>query len=219
MKRFLALATLTWVSMSHVPSQGATIFESSTLGTTGVEWDDLLSQSVPGSNINPSTFNGVRFELTHHTFVTAVGGHFVASSSEPFFGAIVSLDDEHDLPDSVDLSTSDVLGHTEVAIPRMSDEVLGELRIGLSPGWYALVFGSGLFNTSAIGGVLRNGEDIGTPTYIANLAGTGWRSLEGTSLPFNNARYVIRGFVVPEPSTLTFLLIGLFATAGHGGRS
>lgn len=182
-------------------SNAEVLFESGTLGPTGVSFADL-GGTVPGTNVNPFVFTGVRFELTQPIVTSQVGGHFVERFSGTFFGAIVALDDAIDSPDSGNLSTPDVLGATTLTFPDPSAEVSGDLALSLDPGWYALVFGSGLFGTNGQGGAVRNGMDIGSPTYIAFQpnSGFGWVSIS----TFPNHRFVIEGVVVPEP-TIAFL--------------
>ena len=63
-------------------------------------------------------------------------------ASPEFFGALVALSGPNDFPDSGDLSTSDVLGVSVLAVPRPSDEVSAALDVALTPGWYALVVAS-----------------------------------------------------------------------------
>jgi hypothetical protein len=185
-------------------ANAATIFESGTLGPTG-----LAQGSVAASNITPNVFAGVRFQITQTVLTTQVGGHFVDRNNGTFFGAIVVLDNGNDFPDSGDLSTSDILGSTELIFPVPSDEVFGDLNLSLDPGWYALVFGSGLFGTLGDGAAPLNNPDIGSPEYIAFQPGSGWVNL--TNPIFRNFRFVLEGTVVPEPSTFAlFMLIPLF---------
>jgi len=200
MKRCLfALAAL--AIAPHIVA-GATLFESGTVGTTDISWQDVSGQVVLGENVNSHAFNGVRFELTQPVVSTQVGGHFVGSNSNTtFFAAIIELDNASDSPDSVDLSTPDVLGTTLLTAPQLSDEISGNLSLALDPGWYALVFGSGLFGANGAGAALLNNSDIGTPDYIGFLTGFGW----GERLP--GKRFFVNGNVVPEPISIVLASI------------
>jgi hypothetical protein len=186
----LTLALASMVTATNAPA--ATIFESGTLGPTGVPFSDL-GGTVPGTNVNPFVFPGVRFELAQPVITSQIGGHFAEENAGTFFGAIVKLDDANDFPNSNDLSTPDVLGATTLAFPNPSAEVFGDLNRALDPGWYALVFGSGLFGASGTGGAVRNGVDIGDPSYIGYDPNVGWFNLDTLPLPFDNHRFVIRG--------------------------
>lgn len=186
-------------------SRAALIYESGTLGETGIPWSDLENGTVPGTNVNNYVFTGVLFELTQPVITTQVGGHFVGSNNGTFFGAIVALDDADDFPNSDDLSTSDVLGATTLIFPDPSKEVFGDLELQLETGWYALVFGSRLFGTFGGGGAVRNGSDIRNPTYIVSIPdGTGWHDIS-FSLP--NHRFVLKGQIVPAPSNTAMVFI------------
>lgn len=184
-------------------SNADTIFESGTLGTSGIPRSEITG----GSNVSPVVFVGVRFHLDQPVLTTQVGGHFVRNTGadQSFFGAIVALDDENDFPDSGNLSTPDVVGATLLAFPEPSDEVFGDLAISLGPGWYALVFGSGLFEATGNGVALSNGVDIGNPVYIAFQPGFGWSNLLNPI--FRNFRFVVQGRVVPEPASASLAVM------------
>jgi len=195
------------IILAAVPVTAATIYESGTLGPTGIPRSDIADEIVAGTNISPDVFTGVRIFFDQPVITTQIGGHFVKNTGadESFFGAIIALDNESDFPDSGDLSTPDVLGSTSLVFPEPSDEVFGDLDLTLAPGWYALVFGSGLFDATGRGVAVRNGVDIGDPSYIAYVSSR-WRNLEGTSIPFENHRFVVSGTIVPEPSSAAFVL-------------
>jgi hypothetical protein len=190
-------------------ANAATIFESGTLGPTGVSWEDVFNQVVLAENVKSNAFNGVRFELTQPVRTTEVGGHFVAppDTDTTFFAAIIALDSEFDFPDSEDLSTPDVLGATVLSILDTSAELSNNLDLVLNPGWYALVFGSGLFGANGNGGALLNNFDIGSPSYIGFLSGFGWGSR------LSGKRYFVNGEIIPEPTSvglMSFLCLLLF---------
>jgi hypothetical protein len=195
---WMLLAALLALSSTR-RADAATIFESGALGPTGI-----ARGSVSAANVSATVFNGVRFQLTSPVLTTQVGGHFVGSpgTTDTFFGAIVQLDDPNDFPDSGDLSTPDVLGATVIAFPEPSAEVWGNLALSLDPGWYALIFGSGLFGATGDGAMPLNNPDIGTPTYIGYQSGAvlGWGNLINPI--FRNYRFVVQGHLVPEPPAL-----------------
>ena len=206
MKRFTVACFVVGILAMSDASRAAILFGSGTLGPTGVSFDDL-GGVVPGTNIQNVIFAGVRFELTQPVITTEIGGHFVAPVVGTFFGAIIALNDANDFPDSEDLSSTDVLGNTLLTFPVLSDEVYGDLNLSLDPGWYALVFGSGLFGATTNGGAVRNGLDIGDPSYIAFGPNLKWFNLDIFQNPFDNHRFVINGNFVPDPSTLSLLLL------------
>lgn len=177
----------------------ATLFESGTLGPVGISWNNISG----GSNVSPVVYVGVRFYIEQPTVTSQIGGHFVKNvgAEASAFGAIVALKGPDDFPDSGNLSTPDVVGSTLINLPELSNEVHGSLSKSLSPGWYALVFGSGLFGASGSGGALNNGVDIGEPAYIAFQLGSGfgWSNLEGF---LSNFRFVVQGDTVPEPKAM-----------------
>jgi hypothetical protein len=197
-----------FIGTATANASAATIFESGTLGPTGIPRSEIAG----GSNVSPVVFVGVRFHLDQPVNTTQIGGHFVKNigANESLFGAIVALANENDFPDSGNLSTPDVMGSTLLAFPEPSDEVFGDLVKPLDPGWYALVFGSGLFGTTGNGVALANGADIGDPTYIGFQPGAvnGWGNLINPI--FRNFRFVVQGHIVPEPSAFALMTATLF---------
>jgi hypothetical protein len=202
-----------------------TIFESGTLGPTGIPYSGLGGGTAPGSSgVTPDVFSGVRFELSDPVLTSRVGGHFVADprlDSTSFFGAIVRLESGTDFPNSGDLSTSDVVGATLLTFPHPSAEVFGNLAVRLNPGWYALVFGSGLFGATGGGAAVLNNPDIGSPTYFGHQPSSGWFEISPPHGPFENFRLVVEGIVVPEPSSVTtsLLLVAFFVPLSTSKRS
>jgi hypothetical protein len=188
-----------------VRAQGAILYESGALGSTG-----LAQGSVAATNVTQAVFTGVRFQLAQPAIASQVGGHFVGSGGGTFFGALVKLDGADDFPDSGSLSTPDVLGTAQLTFPTASAEVYGNLALSLDAGWYALVFGSGLFGTSGDGAAPQNNPDLGSPEYIAFQPNSGVNWLNITSPLFMNHRFVVIGTVVPEPAPSTLALL-----AGH----
>lgn len=125
-----------------------------------------------GAAVYNEQFLGVRFEITQTVTTETVGGHFRGLDGS-FFAAIVALDQETDFPDSVNLSTPDVLGTTLLAAPFLSDEVTSRLSLTLRPGWYALMFGSGLFGATGEAAATQNNPPIGSHSYFFWSQGNG----------------------------------------------
>ena len=200
------------------PVSSEIIFESGTLGPTGITGEDVLNQVVRGVNVSAVVFNGVRFEVAKPVKTSQIGGHFVArADSDPslaptFFGAIVLLDDQDDFPDSGDLTTPDTIGTTLLTFPEPSTQVFGDLGVKLDPGWYALVFGSGLFGAEGSGAALLNNPDILDPQYIGFQPGFGWSNRPAS---LDNKRFVLLGTIIPEPSSATVFLPAILVLLGH----
>ena len=172
MRQLSFLGVVVSCMLAATNARGDILFESGTLGPTGIPRSEITG----GSNVSPFVFVGVRFHSDQPVLTTQVGGHFVknAGANEPFFGAIIALANENDFPDSGNLSTPDVIGNTLLSFPEPSNEVFGVIDEPLAPGWYALVFGSGLLGASGSGVALNNGVDLGEPAYIAFQPGPGF---------------------------------------------
>ncbi|TWT72740.1 hypothetical protein Pla123a_40390 [Posidoniimonas polymericola] len=210
-------------------TSGAILYQSATLGPTGVSLQEVQDQIVRGRNIYPGGFQGVRFYLPSKSKVSRVGGHLIGlglGGSEEggrgdIFAAVVNLSGESDMPDSADFSTPDFLGSTLITPPRTSADVYGELRLTLDAGWYALVLGGGFLGSDrglGFAAAVQNNPSTGDPRYI------GWQSpydgidwTEG-GVYDRNQRFVVEGVVVPEPGSgalLWCLVVGAWWRSRH----
>jgi len=195
-------------TFSNYASAGV-IYQSGTLGPTGITKNEVLSQAVLAANVSSFNFVGARFFIEEEMLTTSLGGHFIGGFNDTsFFGAIVRLTDSLDFPDSVDLSTPDVIGVTTLTFPDTSDEVFGDLTVHLQPGWYALVFGSGLFGTTGRGSAPTNNTDIESPQYIIGQPDEGWFNASIFTLANDNFRFVVEGQAIPEPAASILMLFG-----------
>jgi hypothetical protein len=213
----LAVVAFFVASTSTSPATSAVIYESATLGPTGIGIQQLLQGAAQGTNVADSNFAGARFRIDQPVATTAIGGHFIRGlADESFFGAIVQLTDEFDFPNSGDLSTMDVVGVTALSFPHPSNEAFGQIAVILTPGWYAVVFGSGQFETTGWGGTINNGLEIGAPNYILWQPSNGWFNLVDLGFPgLGNLRLVVEGTVVPEPSIVTPVVIAALMFSGR----
>lgn len=180
------------------------LFESASLGEVG-----LPVGTPPAIRISEGVFNGVRFELSQPSRIHSIGGHFNGRGT--FFGALVELDNIDDMPDTIDLTSDDVIGTNTLDFPPLSSEVFAPLNITVESGFYALVFGGGLFDTSGNGAMPSNGEDIGSPDYIGAQPGNSdvWFRWDGA---FDGYRMTVLGETIPEPNTLILALIATAST-------
>jgi hypothetical protein len=165
----------------------------------------------------------VKFQLTSHAVTNAIGGNFrvvAGQGNEEIFGAIVTLSGPTDFPNSLDLSTPDVLGTTLLAPSnQVSGEVTAPLTLALTPGWYALIFGGDLFGATGDGrapGQFSGDTNIDSPLYFH------WNRFTNISTYVNDGNslhneLLLTGNVVPEPST--FLIAACFAVATFLSRT
>ena len=135
-----------------------------------------------GSSIIPEQFLMIRFEVSGLVRTSQIGG-LVGSFGEnaQVFGAIVALTDRDDVPDSVDLSTPDVLGHTLVRATEPASVNAGKLAVELSEGWYAIVFGTGRFGATS-DGFAPTVDAAQTFSYYTSNGG--WSSLPNHAFHF-----------------------------------
>jgi hypothetical protein len=127
------------------------IKESAQLGTTG---------RIGGTSITLSHFVGWRFQVTEPLIVQRVGGHLFSIPTEPgdIFAAIVRLPTVDAIPQGAPFTTEEVVATTTFRPPFPSNEVLTPLSAVLTPGAYALMFGTGLYGATGAGGI-HNGPD------------------------------------------------------------
>ena len=113
---------------------------------------------------------GFRFEVTASTRATRLGLQIAPERAGVVQAAIVRLTGPSDAPDVADLSGADVALRADLAMPASATAlVLGvDVDVALTPGWYALVFG-----TTDVGGSLPS------------AGGRGCISSPGSSFPFS----------------------------------
>lgn len=176
---------------------------------------------------NSEHFLAFRFQISSPTQLESIGGNIVdvdlpemfPAGNGLMFGAVVSLSGPSDTPNSFDLSTSDVLGTTLISAPASLNTTGGNISLSLSSGWYALVFGSGLFGATAENaGLGLLPQSTGSPDpgifFEANSNGG---SFSWTSDVLGADRFYVFASTtpIPEPNTALLLslgLIGLTAT-------
>ena len=216
--------SLLLVCQALIVAYAGVLYQSGTLGPTSISWSDVAFDAVPGASAEQSAFVGARFNVDSQAVTVRIGGHFAAhpnSVTDKFFGAIIRLSGSTDLPDSENLSTPDVLGATTLSFTSPSSVAFGDLSLILRPGWYAVVFGSGLFGSDqfAVGAAIRNGQDAGSPSCIAWPPGLGWFDAQAL-FPgsFENNYFVVEGNYIPEPSSLSLALLAAAAILAAAGN-
>jgi len=167
-----------------------------------------------------------RFYLSNTTTVESIGGTFDnnLATLQVIFGAIVQLSSSFDLPDSLDLTTPDVLGTTLIALDPGRSDAAGALHIVLALGWYAVEFGTGAFGASSRLPFLA----LTMPSFLTDLD-PGQLDIvaiqvdhpRGISPGFDeqapSARFFVTG-VIPEPSTVGLLGVGTLILLGVSAR-
>lgn len=163
---------------------------------------------------------GVRFQLSSNTIIDGLGGNLQVLSTvgnESIFGALVALTGQSDYPDSLNLSTPDVL--TKIvfnASSDISDVMVGITPLMVPPGDYAVIFGSDLFAATGQGAMSTGNLNFAdSSTFYCNIYGGNWEDFG----PNSGLRFTVYGVPVPEPSSallLAFLLL-VFALGQRSG--
>ncbi len=161
-----------------------------------------------------------RFEITQPTKLQRVGGTFTnaVDTDIDVFAAIVELSGPTDNPDSLDLTTPDLVTTTLMTVAPGTGFQTTALNQTLNPGWYALQFGNGAFGATSVPSLV----DFGLPAHDIDLEPS-QRSMIAIqvghpSIPpsFSSSasphRFFVEGRPVPEPSSLalwSLLSLGL----------
>jgi hypothetical protein len=203
------------VLLSLPPATKADVIAESATPLISGPWHS----SISGVQTNSGYFSGFDFHVASAVQVTSIGGDFgigYPTGNNEIFGAIVSVSGLYAAPASSDLS-SGVLGETLITLPSnfTTANVSGNLALDLSPGYYAVLFGSGLFGATGSAtavyfqdGALANSAVPGVFTYVL-------RQSDGAQIfQFPGSRYFVDGTpgggaAVPEPATAVILGVGL----------
>ncbi len=195
--RWLVVVAATVSCSSEVARAQSILLASAQLGETG---------RIGGTSITFAQYVGWRFETETTLFVNRVGGHMLTTSDPPgdIFAAIVRLANVDEFPQGTPFNPNEIVATTTFRPTFPSSEVLTPLVAELSPGSYALVFGSNLFGATG-GGAIHNGPDQPdiAPTNISSYIFWGiprfneppiWR----TNLA-SNMRFLISAQLTPLP--------------------
>lgn len=144
---------------------------------SGDDPDKIVIQSATvgapntnGLNVTDNTWIGWRFQVEVET-ASDVVGFYTAGGSGTAFTTLIALDGETDLPDTADLSGTDVLLAPVVFNVRAAEgDIRIPLEVTLQPGWYAVVYGTDAFGA--------------TSADAMTLISRGNDMLEGAQFPF-----------------------------------
>ncbi|MFQ5591019.1 MAG: hypothetical protein ACE5HE_07655, partial [Phycisphaerae bacterium] len=131
-------------------------------------------------------------QVTRTVEVSAVGGHLTMHEGFEgltLFAAIVVLSDPAALPVGAPLDEGEVVASTVFDAGRPSSDVRVPLAATLDPGAYALIFGSGLFGATGVGGMPLNNADLPGASYFF------WNGNAWIDDPFTDARFVVEGSI------------------------
>jgi hypothetical protein len=148
-------------------------------------WHLYYSNAQPGPpgqiglGVGDGQMVGMRFRVSSPAIINGIGGNLQVIpriGNGQLFGALVALTDMSDFPDSVDLSTPDVLATTLFTASSAFTNLVAPIGpLTLAPGIYALVLGSDLFGASGYGSMsLLNPNFPDASTFIYSTIFNSW---------------------------------------------
>lgn len=180
----VCIALLSQLFSGAVQAEAVILHESATLGV----------ESTGGWGVGLGQFLGSRFYVDSFVQVTGVGGHLFSSGGQ-LFAAIVQLDGPDAVPSGSPFNETLLATATfDARLP--STDVRTPLSVTLAPGWYGLIFGSGMFGATGSGGMPGNNSDTpGRASYFCWTASfQSWHECAEVS----NVRFVVEGQIVGE---------------------
>jgi hypothetical protein len=158
----------------------------------------VVFQSATGNKISQGISLGSENWLFHNFQVTEtiedpeVGMYFETYTWTQVFAAIVALDGEFDVPDSINLSTPDLVDTAIFDVPATGSaggDRSGVMPVTLQPGWYALGFGTGAFG-------VPDGPFVGTLMLDTDTVPNAhpYGQFQDNHFAHPNTRHVYQGF-------------------------
>lgn len=163
------------------------VFESATMGPPG---------QMEGYLVSTNQYMGTRFYVDRQLEVTQIGGHIAqAVFGADFFGAIVSLTGPSALPLGYPFTAGEVKASTVFDPGIFSSDFRTPLSVILTPGYYALIFGTDVLGSANGYGIMPYAGQTSFPSasYFVFWPTTGW--LDTTD---EGARFVMEGFISDE---------------------
>ena len=174
-------------------------FASSNVGVSGLGSATANSELWVAHNFQ-APFAGPVIRLD------SAGVYFDAGTPATAFAAIVQLSNSLDVPDSVDLSSADVVAVATMTVGDSAGDYAATFNQQLSPLiWYALVVGFGAFGADdATRDIPDMDNDLtGLQPYLLD-------QVQGQFIPSNfRPRFFVNGTIVPEPASVGLLALGL----------
>ena len=185
MRWFILVVGFTFAAHQTVNAASFTL-ASAEMGSSG---------QTTGTPITATNYVGWRFRVNSATAVTEVGGHLGAITGN-LFAAIISLTAIDAMPQGAPFAEGTVKASTSFTPPTESGDFRTPLSASLTPGSYALIFGSGKFNASGMALAATAGQSNITPTTQTSYVF--WRQ----TLPnvFN--------WTVGTPNSIRFVVVG-----------
>jgi hypothetical protein len=176
-----------------------------------LETADLpVTQDFTGGTVDNTQFIAARFSISQNTQVDQIGGVLRLNAPLPpgnmlLFGAIAALGPTGfpaGLPDS--FTPLAVTTFTPAYSP--TADTLVSLPVLLTPGDYAVIFGSGRFGATGQGFLPRVGADHPGNSFFVGEMGPPkrWENAQ-----IVHQRLVVLGSTVPEPSALMLAMLGI----------
>ena len=173
-----------------------------------------------GSRLHDTSWVFHRFEVSATTHVDTIGGDFTNFTPNDLvvFGAIIKLLGDFDNPSPFDLTTNDVLATASIPVAKETRGLnTAPVDLVLSPGWYALEFGTGALSASSVGStglnVMMQYFENDLAPLQASVAVLQSASGDVTITPqredFGVPRFYVTGTVVPVPAAAWLFVSGL----------
>jgi hypothetical protein len=166
--------------------------------------------------LNQYNVMGAEFTITQKTAVTGIGGQFGGYPSDDIFGAILPVDAATGMPPgtSDNLDAID-LAHVLFSVPTaVAVDVTAPISVTLTPGTYAVVFGTNQFGATGWAGMGYQNDPVGSPTLIRSFFSTSFDPFYDTGVRFVVYGDVVATDAVPEPATWAMLLAGFGLIGG-----
>ena len=174
-------------------------------------WESAERAEVSEENgllaVGDIQFVGTRFLLDDSVHIDAVGATLSSvTDGSSFFMGIIQLNGINDLPMGDPFTPEELIATTVITAGVAVDDYMAPIDLILTPGYYGLIIGSGMYGTTGTGSMPS--DNTGSSFSRSRIGPDDWTNWGDYG---RGNRFLLEGNVIPEPSSALLTIFGVVA--------